>query len=153
MFSLKHPMMYIQRYLSYCKNLHEYACDLNIIFKKYFFSLIFLQQEINTLRHTTELYEAVKIDKKQLEIEIYQLKDQLHRVMEHNDKLIKLNADLDQRLTASQGHRERKQHVVPQLVAPAPRGQFPTAAASGPAVVQEVFKIPARPLKINFFFL
>ena len=105
------------------------------------------------MRHTTELYEAVKIDKKQLEIEIYQLKDQLHRVMEHNDKLIKLNADLDQRLTASQGHRERRQHVAPQLVAPAPPGQLPTAGASGPAVVQEVFKIPARPLKIHFFFL
>ena len=115
-------------------------------------SLIFFQQEINTLRHTTELYEAVKIDKKQLEIEIYQLKDQLHRVMEHNDKLIKLNADLDQRLTASQGHRERRQHVTPQLVAPAPPGQLPTAAASGPAVVQEVFKIPASTLQNSFLF-
>ena len=93
------------------------------------------------MRHTTELYEAVKIDKKQLEIEIYQLKDQLHRVMEHNDKLIKLNADLDQRLTANQGHRERSQHVTPQLVVPAPPGQLPTVTASGPSIVQEVFKI------------
>ena len=97
-----------------------------------------LQQEINNLRHTTELYEAVKIDKKQLEIEIYQLRDQLHRVMEHNEKLIKLNADLDQRLTSSMGHRERRQHVTPQLVAPAPPGQLPVDAVGGPAVMQEV---------------
>ena len=98
---------------------------------------LLLQQEINNLRHTTELYEAVKIDKKQLEIEIYQLKDQLDRVMEHNEKLVKLNADLDQRLTAI-GHRERRQHVTPQFVAPAPPGQLPVYPIGGPAVMQEV---------------
>ena len=97
------------------------------------------QQEINNLRHTTELYEAVKIDKKQLEIEIYQLKDQLHRVMEHNDKLIKLNGELDQKLASGSGRSRAQEKVTrPQLVTPAAPGQVPGLSASGPTLMQEV---------------
>ncbi len=39
------------------------------------------------------------MDKKQLEDEISQLRDQLQKILAHNQKLIKLNAEMDQRLS------------------------------------------------------
>ncbi len=97
-----------------------------------------MQQEISNLRHTTELYEAVKIDKKQLEIEIYQLRDQLHRVMEHNEKLIRLNGELDQRLLSAGLGTATAKLATPQLVPPAPPGALPAAPVAVPETTSQV---------------
>ncbi len=45
------------------------------------------------------------MDKKQLEDEISQLRDQLQKILAHNQKLIKLNAEMDQRLSTGAAPR------------------------------------------------